>query len=75
MEHPCVAVCSTLCVGKKDKKEIKTLGSPLGDLDEIFFFTSEKLEKSSGGVLRLCLLAFSVSLGNLGCLSKFSPEV
>jgi hypothetical protein len=37
VEHPCVAVCSTLCVGKKDKKEIKTLGSPPGDLDEIFF--------------------------------------
>jgi hypothetical protein len=36
VEHPCVAVCSTLCVGKKDKKEIKTLGSPPGALDKIF---------------------------------------
>jgi hypothetical protein len=25
-------VCPSLCVGKKDKKEIKTLGSPPGDL-------------------------------------------
>ncbi len=32
-----MAVCSTLCVGKKDKKEVKTLGSPLCDLDKIFF--------------------------------------
>jgi hypothetical protein len=32
VEHPCVAVCSSLCVGKKDKKEVKTLGSPPGDL-------------------------------------------
>jgi len=32
VEHPCVAVCPSLCVSKKDKKEIKTLGSPPGDL-------------------------------------------
>jgi len=32
VEHSCVVVCPTLCVGKKDKKEIKTLGSPPGDL-------------------------------------------
>jgi hypothetical protein len=32
LEHPCVAVCPSLCVGKEDKKEIKTLGSPPGDL-------------------------------------------
>jgi len=70
-----VAVCPSLCVGKEDKKEVKTLGSPPGALDKIFLFTSEKLEKSSGGVLRLCLLAFSVSSGNLGCLINFSPEV
>jgi len=69
-----VAVCPSLCVGKKDKKEVKTLGSPPGALDKIFF-TSEKLEKSSGGVLRLCLLAFGVSSGNLGCLINFLPEV
>jgi len=34
LEHPCVAVCSSLCVGKegkKDKKEIKTFG-PSGGL-------------------------------------------
>ena len=74
MEHPCVVVCPILCVGKKDKKEVKTLGSPPGAFDKIFF-TSEKLEKSSGGVLRLCLLAFGVSSGNLGCLINFSPEV
>jgi hypothetical protein len=30
VEHPRVAVCSSLCVGKKDKKEIKTLGSHPG---------------------------------------------
>jgi hypothetical protein len=30
VEHPCVAICPSLCVGKKDKKEIKTLGSPPG---------------------------------------------
>jgi len=27
-----MAVCPSLCVGKKDKKEIKTLRSPPGDL-------------------------------------------
>jgi hypothetical protein len=26
LEHPCVAVCSSLCVGKEGKKEIKTFG-------------------------------------------------
>jgi hypothetical protein len=38
-------------------------------------FTSEKPEKSSGGVLRLYLLAFMVSSGSLGCLNNFSPGV
>jgi hypothetical protein len=28
-----MAVCPILCVGKKDKKEIKTFGSPPGALD------------------------------------------
>lgn len=32
LEHTCMAVCPSLCSGKKDKKEIKTLGSPPGDL-------------------------------------------
>ena len=32
-----MVVCSSLCVGKKDKKEIKTLGSPPGAFDKIFF--------------------------------------
>jgi hypothetical protein len=32
-----VAVCPGLCVGKKGKKEVKTLGSPPGALDKIFF--------------------------------------
>jgi hypothetical protein len=30
VEHPRVAICPSLCSGKKDKKEIKTLGSPPG---------------------------------------------
>jgi hypothetical protein len=38
-------------------------------------FTSEKPEKSSGGILRLYLPAFMVSSGSLGCLNNFSPEV
>jgi hypothetical protein len=37
-------------------------------------FTSEKPEKSSGGILRLYLLAFIVSSGSLGCLNNFSSE-
>jgi hypothetical protein len=45
-------------------------------VDEAFNpFTSEKPEKSSEAVLRLYLLAFMVSLGSLGCLNNFSPEV
>jgi hypothetical protein len=56
-----VVSCPSLCVSKKDKKEIKPLGPLRGTFDKIFFFTSEKLEKSSGGVLRLCLLTFIVS--------------
>jgi hypothetical protein len=36
VEHPCVAVCPILCIGKKDKKEVKTIGSPPGALDKIF---------------------------------------
>jgi len=49
VEHPCVAVHPILCVGKKDKKEIKALGSSLGDLlhqksrksplEEYYYFT------------------------------------
>ncbi len=31
VEHPYVAICPSCCVGKEDKKEIKTLGSPPGD--------------------------------------------
>jgi hypothetical protein len=45
-------------------------------VDEAFDpFTSEKLAKSSGGILRLYLPAFMVSLGSLGCLNNFSPDV
>jgi hypothetical protein len=69
-----VGICPGLCIGKEDKKEIKPPGPLQGAFDKIFF-TSEKLEKSSGVVLRLCLLAFGVSSGNLGYLSNFSPEV
>jgi len=32
MEHPCVAICPSLFVGNKDKKEIKTLGFHPADL-------------------------------------------
>jgi len=32
VEYPCVIIRPSLCVGKKDKKEIKTLGSTPGDL-------------------------------------------
>jgi len=57
VEHPCVAVCSNFCVGKKDKKEIKPLGPIRGPLIKSFVnepvdpFTpwmrnSEKLEIS-----------------------------
>jgi len=31
LEHPCVVSCSSPCFSKKDKKEIKTFGSPPGD--------------------------------------------
>jgi len=41
LEHPRVVVCSSLCVGKKDKKEIKTLGSPSGAFDKILFYIRE----------------------------------
>ncbi len=76
-----MAICPSLCVGKEDKKEIKPWVPSGGPLIKSFVNAgvdppaSEKLEKSSGGVLRLCLLAFGVSSGNLGCLSNFSPEV
>jgi hypothetical protein len=44
--------------------------------EAVDLFTSEKPEKSSGGVLRLYLLAFIVSSGSLaGCLNNFSPGV
>jgi hypothetical protein len=32
VEHPCVVILPSFCSSKKDKKEIKTLGSPPGDL-------------------------------------------
>jgi hypothetical protein len=38
VEYPCVAVCPSLCVGKKDKKEIKPLGPLWGTFDKIFCF-------------------------------------
>jgi len=41
VEHPRVVVCSSLCVGKKDKKEIKTIGSPSGAFDKILFYIRE----------------------------------
>jgi hypothetical protein len=37
---------------------------------DVDLFTSEKLEKSSGGILQLYLPAFMVSLGSLGWLFK-----
>jgi hypothetical protein len=37
-------------------------------------FTSEKPEKSSGGISRLYSLALMVSLGSLGWLNNFPPE-
>jgi hypothetical protein len=38
VEHPCVAICPSLCVGKKDKKEIKPLGPLQGAFDKVFSF-------------------------------------
>jgi hypothetical protein len=42
---------------------------------DVDLFTSEKLAKSSRGILRHYLLAFMVSSGSLGCLNNFSPKV
>jgi hypothetical protein len=38
-------------------------------------FTSEKPEKSFGGVLQLYSPALMVSSGSLGCLNNFSSQV
>jgi hypothetical protein len=62
-----VAIFPSFRSGKKDKKEMKPLGPLWGPLIKSFvneavdLFTSEKLEKSSGGILRLYLLTFIVS--------------
>jgi hypothetical protein len=40
-----VAVCPSLCSGKKGKKEVKTLGSPPGAFDKIFFSDPESIKK------------------------------
>jgi hypothetical protein len=61
-----VAIYPSLYSSKKDKKEIKPLGPLRGTLMKSFneavdLFTSEKLEKSSGGILILYLLTFIVS--------------
>jgi len=52
-----VVVCSSLCVGKKDKKEIKTLGSPSGALDKVLFYIreAEKAPRRSIRALLACL--------------------
>jgi len=71
-----VAVLPSFRSSKKDKKEIKPLGPLWGPLTKSFFnqafnpFTSEKPEKSFGGISRLYLLAFIVSSGSLGWLFK-----
>ena len=64
MEHPRVVVCSSLCVGKKDKKEIKTLGSPSGALDKVLFYIRETGKVLWGSITTLlprlrCLLGKS----------------
>jgi hypothetical protein len=44
-------------------------------VDEAFNpFTSEKPEKSSGGISRLYLPALMVFLESLGCLNNLPPE-
>ena len=72
-----MAICPSLCFSKKDKKEIKTLGSPPGGpliksfVDKAFDpSTSEKPENSSGRISRLYSSALMVSSGSLGWLFK-----